>query len=87
MRNDRAIKDRKMHTLTADDVAGRVSRGLNKSPFSPGKLARKLGIDPRAMKNYFGGNNAPPATQLIMIMAECCEVRNEVFQLLESIGG
>ncbi len=80
-RTERALK---MQTVTAQNVAEVVSECLRKSPYSPSKLAHRTKTDPRAMKNWWSGECAPRAADLINLMAECDDLADRINKMVEA---
>jgi hypothetical protein len=87
MFSNRAKSARKMPKVTTADVAGVVSIRLRQSSFAPGKLARRVDAHPRAMKNWWDGENAPPAAYLVRLMAECRELEADIFDMVRRLRG
>lgn len=88
MRNSSGKNDLEMQVaITTEGFSERLSFTLKNSPFSPSKWARKLGVDPRAMSNYYGGSHNPPAAVLVNMMVHSRDVRNLVLQIIEENSG
>ena len=50
-------------------------------------LARQVDADPRAVRGWMSGECGPRGRDLIVLMAECAELRAEVDRLIEQIKG
>lgn len=46
-------------------------------------LAGSVGTSPRTVQNWLDGINAPRGAELIKLMQECDELRDEIFRLVE----
>jgi ribosome-binding protein aMBF1 (putative translation factor) len=71
--------------LDTSTLAERISRNLQRSPFSPKKLAHRIKSDPRAFRAYWAGECTPPANKLLMLMAESQALQDEINQIIEEI--
>lgn len=73
--------------ITADLVTARLSGALRRSHgdkrHAAERIAREIDADPRAVRNWMSGVNAPRATELVKLMASCDEIAAEVLQLVE----
>lgn len=69
-----------------DPIALRVSTALNREAGHLRNaiklLARRTGYDPRAVRNWFYGVNAPRAQELVALMIECDEVAAEINKMV-----
>ena len=81
MDKNRTKKDRKMQ-LTANSLGERIGGWLRRSALSPGRLAHRLAADPRAVKNWYAGINAPRATEILKLMAESQEFADEINRIV-----
>jgi hypothetical protein len=71
----RANRDRKMLTaaVTSDDLAGRISAALRREfgdlscAVQPIARAMQPPADPRAVRNWWDGSNAPGSAQLLRL--------------------
>ena len=77
-------KDRKMQ-ITAETLGERIGAWLRRSSLSPGKTAHNIGSDPRAVKNWFAGENPPRLAEAIKLMAESYEFAEEINQIVKEI--
>jgi hypothetical protein len=78
-------------SVTAESCAGLVSRAL-RTEFGEvravGKsMSRRHGWAPRAWKNWFLGTNAPRMAELVVLMAECPALEEEVLALVRAKRG
>ncbi len=71
--------------LDTETLAGRISDCLRRSPFSPKKLAHRIKSDPRAFRAYWDGEATPPATKLLLLMAESQELHDEIIRIVEAL--
>jgi hypothetical protein len=78
-------------SVTAASCAGLVSRVL-RTEFGEvravGKrMARRHGWSQRAFENWFFGTNAPRMAELVVLMAECPALEEEVLALVRAKRG
>lgn len=86
---DRKIHRKKMHAdtgiITNEAVTQAISGALQRSfgwvPSSVKYVASRIKRNPRAVRNWFEGQNAPRAAELIDLMRESDEVYEEVLRL------
>jgi len=71
--------------VTSDRLRDRIGAWLRRSMLSPGRVAHKIGSDPRAVKNWFAGTNSPRLAEAINLMAECQEFADEINQIVKEI--
>jgi hypothetical protein len=86
----RANRDRRMltTTVTTDTLAERISLALRREFGEWGGAVKRLAAmmvppaDPRAVRNWWDGANAPSARQLLQLGQVSIEVRRELLDIL-----
>lgn len=66
-----------------ETVAGVLRRKYGHLRHATKLLARSVGTTPRTVQNWLDGTNAPRGAELIRLMRECDELRDEIFRLVE----
>ena len=73
--------------LTAEAAAGLISEVLREkyggARHAAKRLARSVGADPRAVKNWLQGTTAPRLADAMKLMAECEELQNAIIGMIE----
>lgn len=67
----------------AETVTGVLKRRYGPLKCASKLLARAVGTTPRTVQNWLDGTNAPRGAELIRLMQECDELRDEIFRLVE----
>lgn len=67
----------------AETVTGVLQRKYGPLKCAAKLLARAVGSTPRTVQNWLDGTNAPRGAELIRLMQECDELRDEIFRLVE----
>ncbi|WP_291365302.1 hypothetical protein [Acetobacter sp. UBA5411] len=67
----------------AETVTGVLRRKYGPLRHASKLLARAVGSTPRTVQNWLDGINAPRGAELIRLMQECDELRDEIFRLVE----
>jgi hypothetical protein len=85
--------DRKMRkdvaTLTSEATAKRIAEVLRQNygdlRCATKRLGRLIGADPRAVKNWISGTNAPRLAEAVRLMAECEDLRVAINEMVEEV--
>lgn len=70
-------------TAYAETVTGVLRREYGPLRHAAKLLARAVGTTPRTVQNWLDGVNAPRGAELIRLMQECDELRDEIFRIVE----
>lgn len=67
----------------ADTVSEILRRNYGHLRHAAKQLARSVGTSPRTVENWFAGINAPRGAELIRLMQQCDDLRDEIFRIVE----
>lgn len=70
-------------SVYAEAVTGILKRNYGQIRNAAKLLARSVGTTPRTVQNWLEGVNAPRGAELIRLMQECDELRDEIFRIVE----
>jgi predicted transcriptional regulator len=69
--------------IYSETVTGILRRKYGNVRHATKMLARIVGSTPRTVQNWLDGTNAPRGAELIRLMQECDELRDEIFRIVE----
>lgn len=73
-------------TIDTSDVAQRISAALRRQfgdlRHATKVVAAQIGADPRALKNWLYGRNAPQLADALKLAIECDEVAAEIMKII-----
>ncbi|MBS4074606.1 hypothetical protein KGY14_05305 [Ameyamaea chiangmaiensis] len=66
----------------SETVTGILRRNYGQVRHASKLLARAVGTTPRTVENWFAGINAPRGAELIRLMQQCDDLRDEIFRIV-----